>query len=63
MSKVMFCAAATLLGGLLGASAPAEWRSDSSRYVRVTALFDGARFDGAQSADMALVYRPYQRGD
>jgi hypothetical protein len=58
MFKVTFCAAAAVLGGLVGASAPAEWRSDSSRYVRVAELFDNA-----QSAAMTLVYRPYQRGD
>jgi hypothetical protein len=58
MFKVTFCAAAAVLGGLVGASAPAEWRSDSSRYVRVAELFDNG-----QSAAMALVYRPYQRGD
>jgi hypothetical protein len=58
MFKVTFCAAAALLGGLVGACAPAEWRSNSSRYIRGATLFDTA-----QSAAMALVYRPYQRGD
>jgi hypothetical protein len=57
MFKVTFCAPAAVFGGLVGASAPAEWRSDSSRYVRVA-----TSFDTAQSAAIA-VYRPYQRGD
>lgn len=57
MPKLLFCAAAALLGGLVGAVAPAEWRSDASRYVQVAALYDD------QAADVRLVYRPYQRGD
>jgi len=58
MSKLLFCAAAALLGGIVGACAPAEWRSDAARYVLVAALYDGG-----QTADVSLVYRPYQRGD
>ena len=56
MPKLLFCAAAALLGGLVGAVAPAEWRSDALRYVQVAALYD-------DQADVRLVYRPYQRGD
>jgi hypothetical protein len=56
MSKVLFCAAAALFGGFVGAFAPPEWRTDVSRYVVVAALYDGG-----QTADVSLVFRPYQR--
>lgn len=56
MSKVLFCAAAALLGGMVGALAPEEWRRDVSRYIVLAALHDGG-----QVADVSLVYRPYQR--
>jgi hypothetical protein len=54
MVKSCFCAVATLIGALIGASAPAEWRSDSARYARTAALANELK-----PADLAIVYRPY----
>lgn len=58
MFKYIYCAAATLIGAMIGANAPADWRGDASRVARTAALADDI-----QTADLAMVYRPYQKGD
>lgn len=57
MSKTLFCAAVALLGGMVGANAPADWRSDAPRYTRAAGLAE------PPTIDAALVFRPYQRGN
>jgi hypothetical protein len=56
MVKICFCAIAMLIGGLIGANAPAEWRSDSARLARTTALAGEP-----QSLDRAIVNHSFQR--
>jgi hypothetical protein len=55
MLKSLFCAFAALIGSIIGASAPPEWRGDEWRYARISAAT-------MQTADLTIVYRPYQRG-
>jgi hypothetical protein len=52
MIKTCFCAAAMLIGALVGLNAPAEWRGDAARITVVTDL---------QAVSIALADRPTQR--
>jgi hypothetical protein len=56
MVKHCYCAAAALIGALIGTNAPAEWRSDAPRVARSIALAEDM-----QPVDLTIVYRPYQR--
>lgn len=56
MIKACFCAAAMMVGAMIGANAPAEWRGETPRTALLT--LSAAEL---QLVDTAMVYHPTQR--
>jgi hypothetical protein len=56
MIKTCFCAAALLIGAIIGANAPAEWRGEPSRTTHL--MLSAAEL---QLVDTAMVHAPIQR--
>ncbi len=51
MVKIYFCAAAMLIGALIGLHAPDEWRGDASRVAQATYTMTTASMALADRAD------------